>query len=164
VLATCNDEVAEGAGDTHADVIVSGREPRRRPWRRAPLIWLLVIAQTAALAVSAAIAVHDHGQGGGVPREFVNWVSGWCNLTRTRWQTPIRQRTESEMPVPDQTRDRWRNGAEPGDISGGNLEVMMSEAQQHLDGVQPIDVTISGVLYHPEAIMLGFTPEGCQSG
>jgi hypothetical protein len=47
---------------------VSGREPRQRPWRRGPLIWLLVIAETAALAVSVAIAVHDGGQAGGVPR------------------------------------------------------------------------------------------------
>src|SRR5271166_2889201 len=123
-------------------------------------------------------------------------------------------RTEPEMPVPDQTRDRWSNRAEldsgegaiywhilfrddpaaraaarkaqarlasfhdlhmtpeewlhatalvagtTGDISGEDLEVMLSEAQQHLDRIQPIDVTISGVLYHPEAIMLGFMPEG----
>ena len=47
-----------------------------------------------------------------------------------------------------------------GDISGQDLEVMLSEARQHLDSIQPISVTISGVLYHPEAIMLGFTPEG----
>jgi hypothetical protein len=37
---------------------------------------------------------------------------------------------------------------------------MLSEAQQHLSGIRPVDVKISGVLYHPEAIMLGFTPEG----
>jgi 2'-5' RNA ligase superfamily protein len=37
---------------------------------------------------------------------------------------------------------------------------MLSEAQQHLRGVQPIGVTISRVVYHPEAIMLGFRPEG----
>src|SRR5580704_18762156 len=68
-LATCNDEVAaDGAGDTDADVIVSGREPRQRPWRPGPLIWLLVIAETAALAVWVAIAVHDRGPAGGVPR------------------------------------------------------------------------------------------------
>jgi len=68
-LATCNDEVAaDGAGDTDADVIVSGREPRQRPWRPGPLIWLLVIAETAALAVSVAIAVHDHGQAPAVSR------------------------------------------------------------------------------------------------
>ena len=47
---------------------MSGRESRRRPWRRGPLIWLLVIAETAALAVSVAIAVHGRGQSGGVPR------------------------------------------------------------------------------------------------
>jgi 2'-5' RNA ligase len=118
------------------------------------------------------------------------------------------------MPVPDETRDRWRNRAElgsgegaiywhmlfgddpavravartaqarlasfrdlhmtpeewlhatalvagtTGDTSSEDRAVMLSEAQQHLDSIQPIDVTISGVLYHPEAIMLGFTPEG----
>ena len=46
------------------------------------------------------------------------------------------------------------------DISSEDLEVMLSEAQQHLDSVQPIGVTISPVLYHPEAIMLGVTPDG----
>ncbi len=45
-------------------------------------------------------------------------------------------------------------------ISSEDLELMLSGAQQHLHGIQPIDVTISRVLYHPEAIMLGFTPEG----
>ena len=118
------------------------------------------------------------------------------------------------MPVPDETRDRWSNRAEPdsgegaiywhilfrdnpaaratarkaqarlasfrdlhmtpeewlhatalvagttGDTSSEDLEVMLSEAQQHLDSIQPINVTISGVLYHPEAIMLDFTPAG----
>jgi hypothetical protein len=47
-----------------------------------------------------------------------------------------------------------------GDTSSEDLEVMLSEAQQHLHSIQPINVTISRVLYHPEAIMLGFTPEG----
>lgn len=37
---------------------------------------------------------------------------------------------------------------------------MISEAQRHLRSVQPIGVTISRVVYHPEAIMLGFRPEG----
>jgi 2'-5' RNA ligase len=47
-----------------------------------------------------------------------------------------------------------------GDISSEDLAVMLSEAQQHLCSIQPINLTISRVLYHPEAIMLGFTPEG----
>ncbi len=46
------------------------------------------------------------------------------------------------------------------DISSKDLELMLSGAQQYLSSMQPIDVTISSVLYHPEAIMLGFTPEG----
>ena len=46
------------------------------------------------------------------------------------------------------------------DISSEYLDQMLSEARQHLSGIQPISVTISRVLYHPEAIMLGFTPEG----
>jgi 2'-5' RNA ligase len=118
------------------------------------------------------------------------------------------------MPIPDETRDRWSNRAEPDsgtgaiywhmlfrdnpavratarraqarlasfpdlhmtpeewlhatalvagttdDISGQDLERMLSEARQHLCSIQPIGVTISRVLYHPEAIMLGFTPQG----
>ena len=133
---------------------------------------------------------------------------------RTLYQTQTPKRTEPEMPVPDQTRDRWSKRAEldsgegaiywhilfrdnpaaravarkaqarlasfrdlhmtpeewlhatalvagtTGDTSSEDLAVMLSEAQQHLDSIQPINVTISGVLYHPEAIMLGFTPEG----
>ena len=46
------------------------------------------------------------------------------------------------------------------DISSEDLELMLSGAQRHLHGIQPIKVTIARVLYHPEAIMLGFTPEG----
>jgi len=46
------------------------------------------------------------------------------------------------------------------DISGGHLNQMLSEAQRLLSDVQPAEVTISKVLYHPEAIMLGFAPEG----
>ena len=46
------------------------------------------------------------------------------------------------------------------DISSEDLDLMLSEARQHLAGIRPIDVTVSGVLYHPEAIMLGFKPEG----
>ena len=118
------------------------------------------------------------------------------------------------MPVPEETRDRWSNRAEPDsgkgaiywhmlfrdapavratarkaqarlapfrdlhmtpgewlhatalvagttdDISGEDLELMLSGAQQHLGSIQPIDVAVSRILYHPEAIMLGFTPEG----
>jgi 2'-5' RNA ligase len=118
------------------------------------------------------------------------------------------------MPVPEETRDRWRNRAEPDsgkgaiywhmlfrdaaavrattrkaqarlapfrdlhmtpgeslhataliagttdDISSEDLELMLSRAQQHLSSIQPIDVAVSRILYHPEAIMLGFTPDG----
>jgi 2'-5' RNA ligase len=46
------------------------------------------------------------------------------------------------------------------DIPGEDLELLLSEARQHLCSIQPIGVAISRVLYHPEAIMLGFTPEG----
>lgn len=37
---------------------------------------------------------------------------------------------------------------------------MLAEARQRLSRIQPISVTMSRVLYHPEAIMLGFAPEG----
>jgi len=46
------------------------------------------------------------------------------------------------------------------DTSSEDLDLMLSEAQQHLHGIRPINVAISRVVYHPEAIMLGFTPEG----
>jgi hypothetical protein len=46
------------------------------------------------------------------------------------------------------------------DISSESLDPMLSAARQHLSGIQPISVTISRILYHPEAIMLGLTPEG----
>ena len=46
------------------------------------------------------------------------------------------------------------------DIAEEDLALMLAGARQHLGGVQPIGVTISTVIYHPEAIMLGFTPEG----
>src|SRR5580704_19396346 len=46
------------------------------------------------------------------------------------------------------------------DISDEDLNLMLAEARECLSGVQPISVTISRVLYHPEAIMLGFTPQG----
>src|SRR5579871_5207753 len=133
---------------------------------------------------------------------------------RTPCQTQTPRRTEPGMPIPDETRDRWSNRAEPDsvtraiywhmlfrdnpavratarkaqarlasfrdlhmtpgewlhatalvagtteDTSSEDLDLMISQAQQHLRGIQPIDVTISKVVYHPEAIMLGFTPEG----
>ena len=46
------------------------------------------------------------------------------------------------------------------DISGDDMGLMISEAQQFLAKVQPINVAVGKVLYHPEAIMLGFIPEG----
>jgi 2'-5' RNA ligase len=46
------------------------------------------------------------------------------------------------------------------DTSSEDLDLMLSGARQHLHGIRPINVAISRVVYHPEAIMLGFTPEG----
>ena len=43
---------------------MSGREPRRRFPRSAGLVWLLAGVQAAALAVSVAVAVHDHAEAG----------------------------------------------------------------------------------------------------
>jgi len=45
------------------------------------------------------------------------------------------------------------------DISSDQLDQMLSRAQKALSQVQPVSVALSRVLYHPEAIMLGFTPE-----
>jgi len=51
--------------DADADIIVSGREPRRRSTTRpGGLVWLLVVVQAAALAVAAAVAVHYHAEAG----------------------------------------------------------------------------------------------------
>ena len=52
--------------DADADVIASGREPRGRSLRPGGLVWLLVIAETAALAVSVAVAVHYRAEAGGL--------------------------------------------------------------------------------------------------
>jgi 2'-5' RNA ligase len=133
---------------------------------------------------------------------------------RTLYQIQSPKRTEPDMPIPTETRNRWSNRAEldsgkgavywhilfrdypavratarraqarlaafrdlhmtpaewlhatalvagtTDDISSEHLDQMLSEARQHLSGIQPISATISPVLYHPEAIMLGFTPEG----
>ncbi len=62
--ATCNDEVADGTCDADADVIVSGREPRRRARWPGGLVWLLVVAQATALVVTAAVAVHYRVEAG----------------------------------------------------------------------------------------------------
>jgi hypothetical protein len=62
--ATCNDEVGDSTRDADADVIVSGREPRRPIRRSGRLIRLLVVAQTAALAVAIAVAVHYRAEAG----------------------------------------------------------------------------------------------------
>jgi hypothetical protein len=57
--------VGDSTRDADADVIVSGREPRRRSKTRPPgLVWLLVVAQAAALAVAAAVAVHYRAEAG----------------------------------------------------------------------------------------------------
>jgi hypothetical protein len=75
-VATCNDEVAaDGPGAARTDVITSGREPRRRFPRPVRPVWLLVIAQAAALVVLATVLVTvlatgalRHGAGAGLPR------------------------------------------------------------------------------------------------
>ena len=62
----------DGTRETGADVISSGREPRppaRRPaGRHLRLIWLLVIAETVALAVSIAMTLHYRTEAGALPR------------------------------------------------------------------------------------------------
>jgi hypothetical protein len=60
--------VADGTRDADADVIVSGREPRRRALRPGGLGWLLAGALAVALAVSVAAAVHYRAEAGGLHR------------------------------------------------------------------------------------------------
>jgi hypothetical protein len=64
-VTASNDQVDNRGRDADADVIVAGPEPRGRPLRPA-LAWLLVIAETAALAVSVAFALHYRAETGGL--------------------------------------------------------------------------------------------------
>ena len=58
----------DGARETDADVISSGREPRPPAWRPGGLVWLLVITLTAALAVSVGMALHYRTEAGALQR------------------------------------------------------------------------------------------------
>jgi hypothetical protein len=60
--------VADSTHDADADVIVSGREPRRRSLRSAGLVWLLAGVQAAALVTAVAVAVHYRAEAGGLRR------------------------------------------------------------------------------------------------
>src|SRR4029077_1248259 len=62
--ATCNDEVSDSTRDADADVIASGREPRRRTRRPGSLVRLLVVAQAAARALAIAFAAHSRADAG----------------------------------------------------------------------------------------------------
>lgn len=44
-------------------------------------------------------------------------------------------------------------------LSSRRISRILNEASSALAGVQPIDVTLGHILYHPEAIMLGVKPE-----
>lgn len=60
-MSASNDDVTYHARDATADVIASGREPSARSRRWSGPVLLLVIAQTAALIGSIAIALHYRG-------------------------------------------------------------------------------------------------------
>jgi hypothetical protein len=57
---TSNEEVPDH--DADADVIAAGREPGRRPPWPGGLLWLIVLAETVALAVAVTAAVHYRAQ------------------------------------------------------------------------------------------------------
>lgn len=59
--------MVDSARDADADVITSGREPRRRSLRAGSLVWLLVVAETVALAITATVAVHYRAEAGRLP-------------------------------------------------------------------------------------------------
>jgi hypothetical protein len=58
--ATSNEEVPDH--DADADVIAGGPEPGRRPPWPGGLLWLIVLAETVALAVAVPVAVHYRAQ------------------------------------------------------------------------------------------------------
>jgi len=58
--ATSNEEVPDHDADT--DVIAGGPEPGRRPPWPGGLLWLIVLAETVALAVAVPVAVHYRAQ------------------------------------------------------------------------------------------------------
>jgi hypothetical protein len=66
--AASNDEVAGQSRDADADIITAGREPRPGRARPGRVVWLLVIAQTAALIALVAVAVHYHAEASRLPR------------------------------------------------------------------------------------------------
>lgn len=66
--AACNEEMADGTRDADGDVIVAGREPRGGSRRPGGLVWPLIVAQTAALAVAVSVAVHYRAEATGVHR------------------------------------------------------------------------------------------------
>jgi hypothetical protein len=57
---TSNEEVPDH--DADADVIAAGPEPGRRPPWPGGLLWLIVLAETVALAVAVTAAVHYRAQ------------------------------------------------------------------------------------------------------
>jgi hypothetical protein len=61
--ATSNEEVAERNAD--ADIIAAGPERRGPVLRPGRLVWLIVLAETAALAIAVAVAVHYRSEAGG---------------------------------------------------------------------------------------------------
>jgi 2'-5' RNA ligase len=46
-----------------------------------------------------------------------------------------------------------------GSISSSQAAQMVHEARRTLSGVEPVNVTLGRILYHPEAIMLGVDPQ-----
>jgi hypothetical protein len=77
-----------GTRDTGADVIASGPEPRRPPWRPGRLIWLLVITETVVLAVSVVIALHYRTQAAGLVRGGPSAGSAMPELTSVALPLP----------------------------------------------------------------------------
>ena len=63
-MVTCNDEVSDQASEANDDVIQAGHPRRPRPG--GPL-WLLILAQTAALIVSITVALHYRAEAGRPP-------------------------------------------------------------------------------------------------